>query len=81
MTRKQKLLDSILQNPKGVRFEDACKTALWLGFRLEAGKGSHRVFKRPGEPIQLNFQNRNGFIVPYQTRQLIAMIEKYGETA
>jgi len=27
----------------------------------------------------LNFQNRDGRIPPYQARQLIAMIEKYGE--
>jgi hypothetical protein len=29
--------------------------------------------------MQLNFQNRNGKIAPYQARQLIAMIEKYGD--
>jgi hypothetical protein len=43
-------------------------------------KGSHRVFKRLGETIQLNFQNRQGYILPYQAKQLIAMIAKYGDT-
>lgn len=26
----------------------------------------------------LNFQNRNGHIAPYQAKQLIEMMEKYG---
>jgi hypothetical protein len=78
MSKAGKLLAAIRNNPAGVRFDDACKTALLLGFTHEGGKGSHRVFKRKGEPVQLNFQNRNGFIPPYQARQLIAMIEKYG---
>jgi hypothetical protein len=78
MSKAGKLLAAIRNNLAGVRFDDACKAALLLGFTHEGGKGSHRVFKRKGEPMQLNFQNRNGFIPPYQARQLIAMIEKYG---
>ncbi len=31
-----------------------------------------------GEPAGLNFQNRDGFVPPYQARQLIEMIRKYG---
>ncbi len=78
MSRKDKLLVAIRRNPKAVRFDDACKVARMLGFVHESGKGSHRVFKRSGEPVQLNFQNRGGCIPTYQARQLIAMIEKYG---
>jgi hypothetical protein len=41
---------------------------------------SHRIFARPGESTQLNFQEtKNGTIKPYQAKQLIAMIEKYGD--
>ncbi|MDS4060342.1 MAG: type II toxin-antitoxin system HicA family toxin [Candidatus Contendobacter sp.] len=79
MTQRKKLPAMIRQNPKAVRFDDACKVAGWLGFIHDGGQGSHRVFKRPGEPIQLNFQNCNGVIPPYQARQLIAMLDKYGE--
>ena len=73
-----KLFSSIVANPKSVRFNDACKAARLLGFAHEGGKGSHFVFKRKGEPVQLNFQDRSGFIPPYQARQLARMIEKYG---
>jgi hypothetical protein len=79
MTRRGKLLSRIRNNPKAVRFEEACKIAQRLGFIYEGGGGSHRVFKRKGEPLQLNFQNRNGSIPPYQARQLLAMIEKYAD--
>lgn len=79
MAQRQKLTETIRRNPKEVRFDDACKIAGWLGFIHSSGQGSHRVFKRPGEPIQLNFQNCNGTIPPYQARQLIVMLDKYGE--
>ena len=79
MTKREKLLNRIRNNPKAVRFEDACKMAQSLGFIYEGGSGSHRVFKRKGEPLQLNFQNRNGYIPPYQARQLLAIIEKYAD--
>jgi hypothetical protein len=78
MTRRDKLIERIRNNPKAVRFEDACKLAQRLGFIHEGGKGSHRVFKRPGEPQQLNFQDRGGYIPPYQAWQLLAMLQKYG---
>jgi hypothetical protein len=62
-----------------VRFDDACKAAIQLGFVHEDGAGSQRVFKRRGEVVQLNFQDREGYITAYQARQLVHMIEKYGE--
>jgi hypothetical protein len=78
MTRRDKLVRQIMDAPRGVRFDDACRMARLLGFQHEAGQGSHRVFKRQGEAMQLNFQNRGGYIPPYQARQLVVMIEKYG---
>jgi hypothetical protein len=74
-----KLFKAIVANPKGVRFADACTAAEALGFVHKGGTGSHRAFARPGEPTLLNFQNRDGYVPPYQARQLIAMIEKYGD--
>ncbi|HEX6011058.1 MAG TPA: hypothetical protein VFY87_04475 [Geminicoccaceae bacterium] len=79
MAQDEKLFASIRANPKAVRFADACRAARLLGFVHEGGKGSHRVFKRKGEITQLNFQDRKGFVPSYQARQLVRMIEKYGE--
>jgi hypothetical protein len=78
MTSRKKLVAEIRNNPKDVRFVDACKVAESLGFVWKGGKGSHRAFSRAGEPVSLNFQDRNGKVPPYQARQLIAMIDKYG---
>ncbi len=78
MTKRDKLLAAIVANPRSVRFADACKAAEQLGFGHKGGKGSHRAFARPGEPDLLVFQDRNGFIPPYQARQLAKMIEKHG---
>ena len=79
MSKLKKILEAIRNNPKDVRFEDACKVAGRLGFSGEGGSGSHRAFARPGEPNGLNFQDRGGKIAAYQARQLIAMIDKYGD--
>lgn len=77
MSRKEKLLAAIRANPKAVRFDDACKAAEFVGFVFHGGEGSHRVYKREGELMILNFQNRKGLIAEYQAKQLIKMIEKY----
>jgi hypothetical protein len=79
--RHAKLFAAIRANPKNVRFEDACRAARLLGFVHEGGRGSHRVFKRQGEQVQPNFQNRDGYVPPYQARQLAKMIDKYGSGA
>ena len=72
------LIADALASPQTIRFEDACRIALALGFVHQGGQGSHRVFKRGGEAVQLNFQNRDGYIPTYQGRQLVSMIRKYG---
>jgi len=51
-----------------------------LGFTHTGGKGSHKAFTMPGERVGLNFQKQvGGTIKPYQARQLIEMIDKYGQ--
>jgi hypothetical protein len=77
MTKRDKLLAGVCNNPKAVRFDDACRADELLGFKHKGGQGSHRAFAKQGEPELLNFQDRNGCSVPYQTRQLIRMIERY----
>jgi hypothetical protein len=59
------------------RLCDACKIAEHLGFSRHGGTGSHRTYGRADEPRLLHFQDRNGYIMPYQARQLLEMVEKY----
>lgn len=77
LSRMAKLIAAIRNNPKDVRFDDACKVAVRLGFVSSGGKGSHRTYARPGEISQLNFQETDGKVKPYHARQLIEMIDKY----
>ena len=77
MVKKEKLVEAICRNHKQVRFADACKVAEMLGFEHKGGQGSHTAFGKRGELKILNFQNRKGFTVPYQAKQLIEMINKY----
>ena len=78
MKSRDKLFNAIRNNPKDVRFNDACKAAEWLGFIWKGGKGRHRAFHRTGEVVGLNFQkDSNGKIPHYQAKQLIAMIDRY----
>lgn len=79
MSKRAKLLAAIRNNPSDVALEDACKVAEWLGFSHKGGSGSHRAYSRAGEPTLLNFQSRNGRIMTHHARQLIEMIDKYGE--
>jgi len=78
----RKLIAAIRNNPKNVRFDDACKVAEYLGFVHKSGTAtSHRAFARPGERTLLNFQMiAGGMAKPYQVKQLIDMIDKYEGT-
>lgn len=78
MNQRSKLFSAILNNPRDVRFSDACKVAEALGFLGRQKGTSHRFYARPGELSVLNFQDRNGRIVHYQALQLAEMIRKYG---
>jgi hypothetical protein len=79
VSKLEKLIEAVRNNPKDVRFDDACKIAEHLGFVGKGGRGSHSVYSRRGESQNLNFQDRNGKIPVYQAKQLVAMIERYEE--
>ena len=76
--KKQRLYEEIKRNPKNIRFQKICKVAEAFGFIMRKGKGSHYIFVRPGVEELLNFQNVKGKAKPYQVKQLIKIIEKYG---
>lgn len=79
MSRIRKLIADIRNNPRDVRYEDALRAADLIGFTSTGGSGSHCTRSRPGELVQLNFQRvANGRAKPYQVRQLIEMLDKYG---
>jgi hypothetical protein len=74
----EKLLERIRQNVLDVRFADLCRLARLHGFRERGRKGSHRVYVKDGVAEMLNFQEVKGRAKPYQVRQLLQVIERYG---
>lgn len=77
MAKRAKVIESIRNNPVGVRFSDACRVAEWLGFEAKGGRGSHRTFVGPDPKDFLTFQDRKGEITVYQAKQLLVMVDKY----
>ena len=77
MTRRQKRIEKIQNNPAGVRFQEICSLAEQLEFTQRGGKGSHIVYEKDGVDEILTFQDRKGMTKPYQVKQLLAVIEKY----
>jgi predicted RNase H-like HicB family nuclease len=71
VSRRAKLIQSVFDNPKDVRFADACKVAELIGFTGFDRSGSHNGYARPGEIEQLDFQDRGGKIKPYQAKQAL----------
>ncbi|HSU15635.1 type II toxin-antitoxin system HicA family toxin [Longimicrobium sp.] len=75
----EKLLEAARANPAGLRIAEACTLAECFGWTFARQAGSHRLYKRQGNPNLMNFQeDRNGKAKAYQVRQLIAAIEELG---
>ena len=80
MNRKQKLFESIKNNPQGTKFSNLTKLATYVGFVLDRTKGGHKQYKRSDDPsILISFQpdKRNSSMAKgYQVKQLINFIEE-----
>ena len=77
MTRTSAILDSLRNNPSGVRFADLTRVCdEYFGEPRQKGT-SHRIYRTPwpGDP-RVNIQNAKGMAKPYQVRQVIRAIEK-----
>ncbi|MBA2278768.1 MAG: type II toxin-antitoxin system HicA family toxin [Chloroflexia bacterium] len=78
---QEKLLAKARNNPADVRFSDACALAEAYAFRFIRQTGSHRQFGREGVPTLVNLQpEKNGKAKPYQVRQLVKLIDAYGDS-
>jgi predicted RNA binding protein YcfA (HicA-like mRNA interferase family) len=77
MGRCEKLEQQARQNPKGVRFKDACALAECRGFTLRRTSGSHRIYTHPDEERPLPLQpDKNGMAKTYQVKQLLELIDR-----
>jgi len=77
MSKKQKLLRQVLNNPKNVSFKDMVSLVEAFGFTLDRINGSHHIFIHPDIPEIVNIQNVKGSAKPYQVRQFLTLAETY----
>lgn len=61
-----------------MRFEDFVRLVVAFGFRPPRISGSHHIFSRPGLAEAINIQDYHGQAKPYQVRQFLKLVEKYG---
>ena len=76
--RPEKLLGRILAGAvRNVGFGDLIGLLQALEFKEVGGRGSHRVFVRPGVAEIFTFQQARGQAKPYQVRQVVALVRQY----
>jgi predicted RNA binding protein YcfA (HicA-like mRNA interferase family) len=63
---------------QNVSFNDARGLVEPLGFELRRTSGSHHIFVHPDVHELLNLQDVRGEAKPYQLRQLLRLIKRYG---
>ena len=77
MSKKQKLLQQILNNSKSVSFKDMVSLVEAFGFNQARINGSHHIFTHPDIPELVNIQNVKGKAKPYQVRQFLTLVETH----
>ena len=81
MDRLIKLYQKAQRSPNNLSYSEECALAEGVGFEHKHGKGDHRFYRHnkvKEVDCMLNFQNRHGKAVPYQVKQLLILIDKYG---
>lgn len=79
MSKREKLLAAVRNNPRDVRFEDLVRLIEALGFVFDRQAGSHRIYVHSNTAIPLiNVQDtKNGKAKPYQVEQVLALIDAH----
>lgn len=77
MASIEKILASMENNSKGVKFSDLCKVCEYYFGKPRQTGGSHLIYRTPwqGEPY-VNIQSKKGKGKSYQVKQVLAAIQK-----
>ncbi len=76
MSKKDKLLDKVKQNPKGLRFSEFEALLTLCGWICDHQTGSHRIWYSP-EKARLSIQpTKNNEAKEYQVKQFLSLLEK-----
>ena len=72
------LLERARNNPQSLSFRELQQLAETAGFKLKRVRGSHHVYTRRGIVEIINLQPKGRMAKPYQVRQVVGLIDKYG---
>ncbi len=72
------LLERARNNPQSLSFRELQQLVEKAGFRLKRVRGSHHVYTRKGTVEIINLQPKGRMAKPYQVRQVVGLINKYG---
>lgn len=75
---KRRLLQKTLGGSKNVACNDMIALVEAFGFRLSRINGSHHIFTHPEINELVNLQNVGGQAKPYQIKQFLRLVERYG---
>ncbi len=78
MNRERLLRRLALGSLQNVAFTDMVNLVRGFGFVSARVSGSHHIFAHDGVPELVNIQNVGGQAKPYQIRQFLRLVEKYG---
>ena len=71
MTKREKLIQKAIRNPKGLKFSELLTLARALGYEIREGKGSHTKLVKPGLARPVIVQPLKGMAKGYQVEQLL----------
>jgi predicted RNA binding protein YcfA (HicA-like mRNA interferase family) len=79
MTKREKLLETIRNNPRDVRFDDLVRLVKALGFVADRQAGSHSIFvhSNPAVPFINLQEGKNGKAKPYQVEQVLVLVDAH----
>jgi len=63
---------------QNVRFSDFCALVEMAGFTLLRARRSHRIYGYPAAGLILSLQDADGYAKPYQIRQFLRTMTRYG---
>jgi predicted RNA binding protein YcfA (HicA-like mRNA interferase family) len=81
MSKAEKLLAAIRNNPADVRFDDLVRLLKVLGFQHDRDNGSHQIYihtRRPQSIPRVNIQpTHNGLAKVYQVKQVLSIVDSH----
>ncbi len=74
MSKREKLLARIRNNPRGVTFDELAKVLEWYGFELKRVRGSHHAFRQG--PTVIIVARRTPHVHIKAVREALSMIDE-----